>query len=300
MSATAIAEQAERTADTMPQHLELVTVATQHQVVQPLAGTEPANESPFVMALRAVERGMTPEMVERMLAIQERWEASQARKAYFDAFANFRAESVRVIRNTERTAGPLKGTKYADLSAVVDAVTLPLSRHKLSHSWKLTKDEPDWIEVTCTLSHSMGYGESVFMGGPPDTSDGGKTPIQRRMSTVSMLERYTLKAVTGVAEEDDDGSGGAGNNQRTGDEKQKPPAKTNGAPPTDAKPTGATDQAASKFYPDADFKKNRPAWETAIKAGKQTADRVIAKVESVAPLTEEQKKQIRDMAPAQK
>ena len=48
------------------------------------------------------------------------------------------------------------------------------------------------------------------MGGPPDAG-GAKNAIQARASTKSYLERYTLKAVCGVAEggEDDDGSGGA-------------------------------------------------------------------------------------------
>lgn len=48
------------------------------------------------------------------------------------------------------------------------------------------------------------------MGGPPDTG-GAKNAIQARASTVSYLERYTFKAVAGVAEGgDDDGQGGAG------------------------------------------------------------------------------------------
>jgi hypothetical protein len=47
------------------------------------------------------------------------------------------------------------------------------------------------------------------MGGPPDAG-GAKNAIQARASTISYLERYTLKAICGVAEggEDDDGNGG--------------------------------------------------------------------------------------------
>jgi hypothetical protein len=47
------------------------------------------------------------------------------------------------------------------------------------------------------------------MGGPPDTG-GAKNLIQARASTKTDLERYTLKAICGVAEggEDDDGAGG--------------------------------------------------------------------------------------------
>jgi hypothetical protein len=88
-----------------------------------------------------------------------------------------------------------------------------LSKHGFSYSWA-TRQERDgrsivWIEVTCTLKHRLGHSESVTLGGPPDIS-GNKNPIQQVVSTVTYLERHTLKAITGVSEkgEDDDGQGG--------------------------------------------------------------------------------------------
>ena len=48
------------------------------------------------------------------------------------------------------------------------------------------------------------------MGGPPDVG-GAKNPIQARASTVSYLQRYTLKAITGLSEQEDDDDGGHGN-----------------------------------------------------------------------------------------
>lgn len=157
----------------------------------------------------AVETGADIDRLERLMALQERWEASQARKSYDEAFAAFKAEAVKIIKNREVTAGPLNGKKYAELYAIVNAVTPALSRHGLSSSWKITKDDKDWIEVTCTLKHTGGHTESVSMGGPPDAG-GAKNPIQARASTVSYLERYTLKAITGLSEQEDDTDGGSG------------------------------------------------------------------------------------------
>jgi hypothetical protein len=168
-----------------------------------------ADTSPASMMLTAMRQGASLEQVEKMMALQERWEASQARKSYNAAFSSFKAEAVRIVKNKHVTAGPLQGKSYAELFAVVDALTPALSRHGLSASWKLTKDEPQWMEVTCYLRHVDGHEESVSMGGPPDAG-GAKNAIQARASTKSYLERYTLKAVCGVAEggEDDDGAGG--------------------------------------------------------------------------------------------
>jgi ERF superfamily len=155
----------------------------------------------------AVESGADLDRLERLMALQERWEATEARKAYDVAFTAFKDEAVRIIKNRGVTDGPLRGKRYAELFAVVNAVTPALSKHGLSASWKLTKDDKDWLEVTCTLKHVGGHFEVVSMGGPPDTG-GAKNAIQARASTVSYLERYTLKAITGLSEQDDDRDGG--------------------------------------------------------------------------------------------
>lgn len=150
--------------------------------------------------------------LEHLLAVKERWEANEARKAFNEAFAAFKAEAVVIIKNRDVTDGPLKGKKYAELFSVVNGVTPALSKYGLSHSWKPTKDEKDWIEITCTLKHTLGHSESVSMSGPPDAG-GAKNPLQARISTITYLERCTLKAICGVAEQgdDNDGNGEGGN-----------------------------------------------------------------------------------------
>lgn len=160
----------------------------------------------------AVEQGADLDRLERLMALQERWEANEAKKAYNEAFNAFKAEAVRIIKNRTVQQGPLAGGKYAELFAVVNAITPALSAHGLGASWKLTKDDKDWIEVTCTIKHALGHSESVSMGGPPDTG-GAKNAIQARASTVTYLERYTLKAITGLSEQADDDDGGRGQSE---------------------------------------------------------------------------------------
>ena len=165
--------------------------------------------TPMTMLQTAVARGATMDELGKLMDLQERWERNEARKAYHTAFAAFKAEAVQVIRKTDITNGPLSGRKYADLATAVDAATPMLSKHDLSASWKITKDEKDWIEATCTLTHIAGHSESAAFGGPPD-SGGAKNAIQARASTLNYLQRYTFLAVCGLAAKnaDDDGSGG--------------------------------------------------------------------------------------------
>lgn len=168
-----------------------------------------AQPTPYSLLAIAVQQGADIDKLERLLALQERWEAEQSRKAYYAAFAAFKAEAATIIKNKKVTAGPLAGKSYAELFAVVEAITPALSKHGISASWKITKDEKDWIEVTCMLRHVGGHSESVSMGSPPDAG-GAKNAIQARASSVTYLERYTLKAITGLSEQEDDDDGGKG------------------------------------------------------------------------------------------
>lgn len=166
-------------------------------------------QTPMTMLALAVQQGADIDKLTKLMDLQERWEKNEAMKAYNEAFAAFKSEAVPVLKNKLVTDGPLKGKSYAELFSVVDAVTPMLSKHGLSHSWKLTKDERDWIEVTCLLKHVRGGSDCATMGGPPDVG-GAKSAIQARASTISYLERYTLKAVCGVAEKGDDTDGNGG------------------------------------------------------------------------------------------
>ena len=176
---------------------------------QPLAvqqGGALAANSPAAMMMQAMAQGADLAQIEKMMDLQDRWERKEAEKAYNAAFAAFKAEAVRIVKGRTVNDGPLKGREYAELHDVVDAVTPALSKHGLSTSWKLTRDDKDWLEVTCTLKHIGGHCEVVSMGGPPDAG-GAKNPLQARASTKSYLERYTLKAICGVAEGGDDTDG---------------------------------------------------------------------------------------------
>lgn len=173
------------------------------------SAVQPWQASPMAVLATAVQRGMDAATIKDLMDLRDRHEKTEAEKAYNEAFAAFKAEAITITKNRDVTAGPLSGKSYAELIAWVQGVTPALSRHGLSASWAITKDEKDWIEVTCTLAHVKGHSRAVSMGGPPDVG-GAKSAIQARASTVTYLERYTLKAITGLAESGDDKDGAAG------------------------------------------------------------------------------------------
>jgi hypothetical protein len=172
---------------------------------------ETRDVTPLTLLDRALSMGADPATLREFMELQERHERNQARKAFSAAFAAFKAEAIIIERNRKVTDGPLKGKRYAELIAFVEAAVPLLSKHGLSHSWSITKDEKDWIEVTCTIEHVLGGSKTATLGGPPDTG-GAKNALQARVSTVTYLERATFKAACGLAEQgdDDDGRGGGG------------------------------------------------------------------------------------------
>lgn len=176
--------------------------------MKPESTTVAAPANPMQMLAIAVQQGMPPETLRELMQLKREWEADEARRQFNEAFSAFKAEAIVIVKSTTITDGPLKGKKHANLFDVVAAVTPKLSAHGLAISWKLTKDEPAWMEVTCTLRHVAGHSESVSMGAAPDTGP-GRNAIQARGSAKSYLERYTATAILGLATADADDDGNA-------------------------------------------------------------------------------------------
>lgn len=170
----------------------------------------PAESPAMAMVRQAVAAGQSLEVIRELKAMAKEMADEEADRAFKAAFAAFKGEVITVVRTRSVNEGPLRGRKYAELHAFVDAATPALSKHGLSASWETTRDEKDWIEVTCIVEHALGGRKRVSLGGPPDTG-GAKNILQARISTVTYLERATFKMACGLAEQgqDDDGAGGS-------------------------------------------------------------------------------------------
>jgi hypothetical protein len=152
------------------------------------------------------------EKFERLMSLRERVSQAEARRAFYAALADAKGEFGPIIKTRvvdyEHSDGQGR-TNYryeelADIGAVVDPV---LSKHGLSYRHKSAQDGAK-IKVTCILSHRDGYSEENSLEGEADKS-GKKNPNQSIASTVTYLQRYTLKEALGLgAARDDDGDGG--------------------------------------------------------------------------------------------
>ncbi len=163
--------------------------------------------------------------LEKMLEMQFRYEANEARKAFVVAMAAFKANPPQIVKDRTVSYGQTK-YNHASLANVTACINSALSEHGLSSAWKTepvpaTEHEKAKIRVTCKITHVMGHSEETSLDALPDDS-GKKNLIQQAGSTITYLQRYTLLALTGLAtyEQDDDGNGAG----------KKPPTVR---PPTD-------------------------------------------------------------------
>lgn len=168
------------------------------------------NTSPASMMQVALSSGADLDKLEKMLLLQERWEANEARKAYHSAMAAFKANPPEIEKDRHVKFQTSKGiTEYdhASLANVTKKISSALSLHGLSAAWKTAQSEKQ-ITVTCTITHKLGHSESTSLSSLPDDS-GGKNQIQAIGSAVSYLSRYTLLCLTGLATRDMDDDGAA-------------------------------------------------------------------------------------------
>jgi len=157
--------------------------------------------TPMQMLSAAIERGADMGLLEKLMDLQERWQANEARKAFDEAIAQAKAEIKPVVRN----ATGHNNKKYADFAAIAREVDPVLGKYSLTYRFRSSQVDGK-ISVTCRIAHKAGHAEETTLFGPADTS-GSKNAIQAIGSTCAYLQRYTLVLSLGLAAaHDDDGA----------------------------------------------------------------------------------------------
>lgn len=163
--------------------------------------------NPVVSAgMRILENNPNPEALRALLTMQQDWEREESRKAFERAMVALKRDLPTVLRRdkvVDFTGKTGQRTHYThtSLAAAVDAVSIPLTQHGFSHSWTPSTDDKGKVHVTCTLTHVDGHSKVTTISAPVDTS-GNKGPAQGVASTITLLQRYTLLSLLGIATAD--------------------------------------------------------------------------------------------------
>ncbi|HQR14156.1 MAG TPA: ERF family protein [Nitrospira sp.] len=167
------------------------------------------NITPMDMLERAVSSNAGVEVISKLMDLQDRWQASHARRSFDEAMAAAKAEIPVIMKNREVDFTSPKGRtnyRHEDLAEIARTVDPILTKHGLSYRFRTTSQPNEPVSVTCIVSHRHGHSEENTLSAGRDES-GNKNSIQAVASTITYLQRYTLKAALGLAaSNDDDGS----------------------------------------------------------------------------------------------
>lgn len=169
---------------------------------------EPQSDFDKILAL-AENPNVPVERIEQVIGLFQKVEAIKSRQAFEAALADAKAEIPQIVKDRLVSYG--EGTKkttykHEDLAGIAKQIDPILSKHGLSYRWRTTSKPNEPVSVTCILAHRGGYSEENTLCAGRDTS-GGKNDIQAIGSSLTYLQRYTLKGALGLAAaHDDDGN----------------------------------------------------------------------------------------------
>lgn len=163
------------------------------------------DQNPMVLLATAVENGADPDQLEKLLALQERWEKNQAEKA-FNAAMQAAQQEMPVVVKTGQNAHTK--TKYALLESVQKQCKPVYQKHGLSLSFGEADCPVDRFKrTTCDVRHIDGACHTYHLDLPVDSS-GAMNAVQGAISTTSYAQRRLVCMIFNVtiAGEDTDGA----------------------------------------------------------------------------------------------
>jgi len=168
-------------------------------------------QTPMAMISHAIDKGATVETLEKMFALQERWEANQAKKKFDKAMSDFQAkcpviEKGKPIYEKGQENLPVEQRKirysYAPLDSIVSQTRKIISEVGLSYRFGNTKTETEMV-VECIVTHIDGHSQSspftVAIG-----TEQYMTDTQKMGARSTFAKRYAFCDAFGIMTGDED------------------------------------------------------------------------------------------------
>ncbi len=171
------------------------------QINNEVSKSEMESTNPSALLQLAVQQNLDIEKLEKLMQLQERWQAGIYRKDFLNAISTFQFQCPPLEKSKKVAFGTTKYS-YTPLGEIAATIKKPMSDNGLSHRWEID-EQADKIICTCIISHINGHSEKTAMSALKDSS-GGKNEIQQRGSSITYLQRYTLIAALGISTADED------------------------------------------------------------------------------------------------
>ena len=169
---------------------------------------ELVKHDPSSLLALAVEGNADVDRLSKLMDLQERWQAQQARCAYFESLAAFQSqlppiEKTKAVKNKDGS----ERYRYAPLDSIIRQVKDLLKQHGFSYRFHSEPVE-DGLMISCSAHHSLGHVETSTIKIPTLTGF-GTNAAQDEGSAHTYGKRYSFCDCFGIAASDTDDDGAA-------------------------------------------------------------------------------------------
>ncbi len=163
--------------------------------------------NPAAFMQQAIDKGLTPELMEKFMNLYDRWESKKAKKEFDLAMAAFQGECPVIVK--EKGVKNKDGTpryKYAPLDQIVKQTGKIIAKHGLSYTINATV-EGNTVKAEVVVTHQGGYSQPSSFVVPLDT-DAFMNSAQRFGSALTYAKRYAFCNAFGILTQDPDTDAG--------------------------------------------------------------------------------------------
>lgn len=157
----------------------------------------------------AIDKGITPESLEKLVMLQEHCMAKQAKDDFYRAMAGFQADCPIIGKNRKAEIRSDKGSYsygYADLAMVADTIKPYCEKWGFSYSFD-QKFTEGTVETICIVRHEGGHEERTSFSGPSESAN-KMSAMQKAVAATTTARRLALVLAFGLSVgEDLDGRG---------------------------------------------------------------------------------------------
>jgi len=162
-----------------------------------------AMNTPDNLLALAIEKGAGLEQLEKLLELRDRYEKTEAEKAFNLAMSGFQEECP-VIQKKKVVKDKYGKIRYsfAPIGDIVSQIKKPLSNNGLFYDFT-TKDADGCLDVTCTVTHEKGHSKSTSFK-VPIGDEQYMTDVQKHGARMTFAKRYALCNAFGISTADED------------------------------------------------------------------------------------------------
>lgn len=172
------------------------------------AVAQPAPVPVETMLMAGIERGLTPEGIEKLVELKLKLEAIRAEREFNEAMVDFQSECPSIPHNCEAKDrnGRVLYT-YADADQIKKTIQPLLTKCRLSLSYDARFTDKS-VEAVATVSHVGGHKRTATFSAPVSGTE-MMSNAQKAASALSFASRYAMRQALGLTTEGKDDDGGA-------------------------------------------------------------------------------------------